>query len=140
MDDDLAGKVNCIATKDLSRFGNDRICLLRDQNLFSEHQARRHFARADGGWRTVYVQRTEGDTNGFNQWMKQVTAICLTTFMQTTLLFLGLLTFPGNMLLGLGIMLAANEVPRIAQQCGLQTGNHRMHKGFSTSAACIKEL
>ena len=58
---------------------------------------------------------------GFNQWMKQVAAICLTAFMQTTLLFLGLLTFPTNMLLGLGIMLAANEVPRIAQQFGLDS-------------------
>ena len=34
---------------------------------------------------------------------------------------LGLLTFPGNMLLGLGIMLAANEVPSIAQQFGLDS-------------------
>ena len=42
-------------------------------------------------------------------------------FMQTTLLYLGLMTFPGNMLLGLGIMLAANEVPRIAQQFGLDS-------------------
>lgn len=62
-----------------------------------------------------------GYTDGFNQWMKQVAAICLTAFMQTTLLYLGLLTFPGNMLLGLGIMLAANEVPRIAQQFGLDS-------------------
>ena len=61
-----------------------------------------------------------GYTDGFNQWMKQVAAICLTAFMQTTL-FLELLTFPGNMLLGLGIMLAANEVPRIAQQFGLDS-------------------
>lgn len=62
-----------------------------------------------------------GYTDGFNQWMKQVAAICLTAFMQTTLLYLGLITFPGNMLLGLGIMLAANEVPRIAQQFGLDS-------------------
>ena len=62
-----------------------------------------------------------GYTDGFVQWMKQVAAICLTAFMQTTLLFLGLLTFPGNMLLGLGIMLASNEVPRIAQQFGLDS-------------------
>lgn len=62
-----------------------------------------------------------GYAYGFNQWMKQVAAICLTAFMQTTLLYLGLLTFPGNMLLGLGIMLAANEVPRIAQQFGLDS-------------------
>ena len=45
----------------------------------------------------------------------------LTAFLQTTLLFLGLITFPDNMLLGLGIMLAANEVPRIAQQFGLDS-------------------
>lgn len=62
-----------------------------------------------------------GYADGFNQWMKQVAAICLTAFMQTTLLYLGLLTFPSNMLLGLGIMLAANEVPRIAQQFGLDS-------------------
>lgn len=62
-----------------------------------------------------------GYADGFNQWMKQVAAICLTAFMQTTLLFLGLLTFSDNMLLGLGIMLAANEVPRIAQQFGLDS-------------------
>ena len=62
-----------------------------------------------------------GYSDGFVQWMKQIAALCLTAFMQTSLLFLGLLTFPGNMLLGLGIMLAANEVPRIAQQFGLDS-------------------
>ena len=40
-----------------------------------------------------------GYQDGFNQWMKQIAALCLTAFMQTSLLFLGLLTFPGNMLL-----------------------------------------
>lgn len=65
------------------------------------------------------VPRGYGD--GFVQWMKQVAAICLTAFMQTTLLFLGLMTFPESVLLGLGIMLAANEVPRIAQQFGLDS-------------------
>ena len=48
-------------------------------------------------------------------------AICMTAFLQTTLLFLGLLTWQNNILLGLGIMLAANEVPRIAQEFGLDT-------------------
>lgn len=62
-----------------------------------------------------------GYTDGFNQWMKQVAAICLTAFMQTTLLYLGLITFSQDMLLGLGIMLAANEAPRIAQQFGLDS-------------------
>jgi len=62
-----------------------------------------------------------GYSDGFTQWIKQVIALCLTTFMQTTLLFLGLLTWRTDMLLGLGIMLAANEVPRIAQSFGLDT-------------------
>lgn len=62
-----------------------------------------------------------GYADGFNQWCKQIIALCLTAFMQTTLLFLGLMTFSQSMLLGLGIMLAASEVPRIAQQFGLDT-------------------
>lgn len=62
-----------------------------------------------------------GYTDGFNQWCKQIIALCLTAFLQTTLLFLGLLTFNSNMLLGLGVMLAAGEVPRIAQQFGLDS-------------------
>ena len=62
-----------------------------------------------------------GYADGFNQWCKQIIALCLTAFLQTTLLYLGLLTFNMNMLLGLGIMLAASEVPRIAQQFGLDT-------------------
>lgn len=62
-----------------------------------------------------------GYSDGFVQWMKQVLALCLTAFMQTTLLYLGLLTFPTNMLMGLGIMLAAGEVPKIAQQFGMDT-------------------
>lgn len=62
-----------------------------------------------------------GYTDGFIQWVKQVIAICFTAFMQTTLLYIGLLTFPDHMLLGLGIMLAANEVERIARQFGLDS-------------------
>ena len=62
-----------------------------------------------------------GYTDGFNQWVKQIIALCLTAFLQSTLLFLGLLTFNDNVLLGLGIMLAAGEVPRIAQQFGLDS-------------------
>lgn len=62
-----------------------------------------------------------GYTDGFVQWIKQVAALCLTAFLQTTMLFLGLLTFPNNMLLGLGVMLSAREVPRIAQQFGLDS-------------------
>ena len=62
-----------------------------------------------------------GYTEGFTGWCKQIIAICFTTFMQNTLLFMGLITMPTHPLLGLGVMLAANEVPRIAQQFGLDT-------------------
>lgn len=63
----------------------------------------------------------KGYTDGFTQWCKQVIALCVTAFMQMTLLYLGLLTWQTNMLLGLGVMLSANEVPRIAQMFGLDT-------------------
>ena len=63
----------------------------------------------------------KGYTDGFVLWCKQVIALCLTAFLQVTLLFLGLLTWQKNIILGLGVMLAANEVPRIAQNFGLNT-------------------
>ena len=62
-----------------------------------------------------------GYTEGFTGWCKQIIAICFTTFMQNTLLFMGLITLQTHPMLGLGVMLAANEVPRIAQQFGLDT-------------------
>jgi large-conductance mechanosensitive channel len=65
------------------------------------------------------IPRGYGD--GFNNWTKQVFALCLTAFLQTTLLFLGLLSWSTNMLLAIGIMMSAAEVPRIAQQFGLDT-------------------
>ncbi len=63
----------------------------------------------------------KGNTEGFISWCRQVIALCVTAFLQMTLLYLGLLTWKGNMLLGLGVMLAANEVPNIARQFGLDT-------------------
>ena len=62
-----------------------------------------------------------GYGEGFTNWIKQVIALCLTAFLQTTLLFMGLLTWTTNMLLAIGIMLAAAEVPRIAERFGLDT-------------------
>lgn len=66
------------------------------------------------------IPRGYGD--GFTQWVKQVIALCLTAFLQTTLLFLGLLTWKENALLAIGIMMSASEVPRIAERFGLDTG------------------
>ena len=63
----------------------------------------------------------KGYTDGFISWCKQVIALCLTAFLQMTLLFLGLMTWQTNLLLGLGVMLSANEVPRVAQSFGLDT-------------------
>ncbi len=65
-----------------------------------------------------------GFTDGFYGWCKQVIATCLTAFLQTTILYLGLLTFPTSWILSLGICLSANEVPRIAQMFGLDTSAH----------------
>ena len=65
------------------------------------------------------IPRGYGD--GFTNWIKQVIALCLTAFLQTTLLFMGLLTWTTNMLLAIGIMMAAAEVPRIAERFGLDT-------------------
>ena len=60
-----------------------------------------------------------GYTDGFYGWCKQVIATCLTAFLQTTILYIGLLTYTQHPLLAVGICLSANEVPRIAQMYGL---------------------
>ena len=62
-----------------------------------------------------------GYTDGFIQWMKQVIGLCLTAFLQSTILVAGLMVFRENALLGLGLMLSAGEVPRIAGTFGLDT-------------------
>lgn len=62
-----------------------------------------------------------GYIDGFGRWCQQVIGLCLTAFLQMTLLYLGLLTWQINIILGLGVMLAANEVPRIAAAFGLDT-------------------
>lgn len=62
-----------------------------------------------------------GYVDGFVQWMKQVIGLCLTAFLQSTILVAGLMVFKENALLGLGLMLSAGEVPRIAGTFGLDT-------------------
>lgn len=62
-----------------------------------------------------------GYTDGFISWCKQVVALCLTAFLQTIVLIAGLVTYNTNMLLGIGLMLSSTEVPRIAQNFGLDT-------------------
>ena len=62
-----------------------------------------------------------GYTDGFVQWCKQIIGLCLTAFLQATILIAGLMVFRDHALLGLGLMLSAGEIPRIAGTFGLDT-------------------
>lgn len=62
-----------------------------------------------------------GYTDGFIQWCKQIIGLCLTAFLQATILIAGLMVFKDYALLGLGLMLSAGEIPRIAGAFGLDT-------------------
>lgn len=62
-----------------------------------------------------------GYTDGFIQWCKQIIGLCLTAFLQATILIAGLMVFKDHALLGLGLMLSAGEIPRIAGTFGLDT-------------------
>lgn len=62
-----------------------------------------------------------GYLDGFTAWVKQVIGLCLTAFLQSTILVAGLMAFRDHALLGLGLMLSAGEVPRIAGAFGLDT-------------------
>ena len=65
-----------------------------------------------------------GYVDGFVQWIKQVIGLCLTAFLQAIILVAGLMVFQEHALLGLGLMLSAGEVPRIAGTFGLDTTTH----------------
>ena len=62
-----------------------------------------------------------GYLDGFYQWCKQIVGLCLTAFLQATILIAGLMVFTQHALLGLGLMLSAGEIPRIAGMFGLDT-------------------
>jgi uncharacterized membrane protein len=79
-----------------------------------------------------------GFTDGFTQWMKQIIGLCLTAFLQSTLLVAGLMLFQENGLLGLGLMLAAGEVPRIAGIFGMDTSTRaNMMSAVYTAQAAV---
>ncbi len=77
-----------------------------------------------------------GYSDGFTQWCKQVIALCLTAFLQATILVAGLMVFNDHALLGLGLMLSAGEVPRIAGVFGLDTST----KASLTSAVHTAQM
>ena len=62
-----------------------------------------------------------GYLDGFVGWMKQVIGLCLTAFLQSTILIAGLMIFKDHALMGVGLMLSAGEVPRIAGNFGVDT-------------------
>lgn len=62
-----------------------------------------------------------GYIDGFTSWCKQIIGLCLTAFLQATILIAGLMVIKDHALLGLGLMLSAGEIPRIAGAFGLDT-------------------
>ena len=79
-----------------------------------------------------------GYTDGFVQWIKQVIGLCLTAFLQSTILVAGLMVFRDHALLGLGLMLSAGEVPRIAGAFVLDTTTRaNISSVFYTAQAAV---
>lgn len=62
-----------------------------------------------------------GYIDGFIGWCKQIIGLCMAAFLQSTILIAGLLVIKEHALLGLGLMLSASEIPRIAGAFGLDT-------------------
>lgn len=79
-----------------------------------------------------------GYYDGFIQWCKQIIGLCLTTFLQATILTAGLMVLKDHCLLGLGLMLASGEVPRIAGAFGLDTSTKaNMMSAVYTAQAAV---
>ena len=78
-----------------------------------------------------------GYDEGFTQWIKQVIALCLTAFLQATILIAGLMAFRDHALLGLGLMLSAGEVPRIAGAFGLDTSTNASLRGAAYTVQSV---
>lgn len=79
-----------------------------------------------------------GYLDGFTQWCKQVIGLCLTAFLQATILVAGLLVVRQQGLLGLGLMLSAGEIPRVAGAFGMETGTKaNMMSAVYTAQAAV---
>ncbi len=81
-----------------------------------------------------------GYTDGFVMWVKQVIGTCLTAFLQSTMLICGLILFKDYWLLGLGMILAAAEIPRIAGMFGLETATRPNINGVINTAQSAVHL
>lgn len=79
-----------------------------------------------------------GYLDGFTQWCKQVIGLCLTAFLQTTILVAGLLVVREQGVLGLGLMLSAGEIPRVAGAFGMETSTKaNMMSAVYTAQAAV---
>ena len=79
-----------------------------------------------------------GYLDGFVGWMKQVIGLCLTAFLQSTILIAGLMIFKDHALMGVGLMLSAGEVPRIAGNFGVDpTTKATVMSAVSTAQAAV---
>ena len=81
-----------------------------------------------------------GYIDGFVSWCKQVIGLCLTAFLQATVLIAGLMVVKDHALLGLGLMLAAGEIPRIAGQFGLDTSTKANLMGTVYAAQSVVNM
>lgn len=75
-----------------------------------------------------------GYLDGFVSWCKQIVGLCLTAFLQSTILIAGLIVIKAHVLPGLGLMLAAGEIPRIAGAFGLDTSTKANLMGAANAA------
>lgn len=78
-----------------------------------------------------------GYSDAFTGWCKQVIGLCFTAFVQNLLLVIGLIVFRTEMVAGVGIMLTAAEVPRIAQSFGMETSMKANISQISHTASSI---
>ncbi|WP_041272932.1 conjugal transfer protein TrbL family protein [Desulfitobacterium hafniense] len=78
-----------------------------------------------------------GYIDGFTSWCKQIVGLCLTALLQATILTAGLMVVKDHALLGLGLMLSAGEIPRIAGAFGLDTSTRAnlMSAAYTAQAA-----
>ena len=78
-----------------------------------------------------------GYSDAFTGWCKQVIGLCFTAFVQNLLLVIGLIVFRTDMVSGVGLMLTAAEVPRIAQAFGMETSMKANISQISHTASSI---
>ena len=73
------------------------------------------------GENLIFIKEDEKSLSFGDNRIREAIEMCLTAFLQATILVAGLMVFKDHALLGLGLMLSAGEIPRIAGAFGLDT-------------------